>query len=236
MSEQTIRVEFNNQAVILGLSQEEFDQIDAESEEFLQNLVQSRPVLCNALERGCETSLAWANKAFSAVWAASCQGHRSYAESLYLGCELNGRHWVDSEIPFPYPCPVCFDLSSCAHEVYRGNSDCLAEELPCGEQLQTLHERMEEWDLSAKKLTKINKIPEIAAIIKNAEDVKPWFLELECARWLRSFSVACDEDRWEDTLFVGYHPDPENFRAELKSCEAKITEILRSNGIDLDDT
>jgi len=234
MSEQPVRVELKNQAVILVLSQEEFDQIGAESVEFLENLVQTRPALSNGSEIGCEAGLAWANKAFSAMWAASYQGHKSYAESLYLGCELNGRHWVDSEIPFPYPCPVCFDLSACAHEVYRVNSDCLVEELPCGEQLQTLHERMEEWDLSAKKLTKINKIPEIAAIIKNAEDAKPWFLGLNCARGLRSFSVACDEDRWGDTLFVGYHPDPENFRAELKSCEENITEILRSNGIDLD--
>jgi hypothetical protein len=129
---------------------------------------------------------------------------------------------------------VCFELNDCGHEVYRANSDCLAEELPCGEQLQNLHERIEECDLSAKKQAKIKKIPEIAAIMENSEDSKPWFLGLECARELRSFSVACDEDRWGDTLFLGYHPDAAKFFTDITSLEEKLTEILQANGFDLE--
>jgi hypothetical protein len=234
MSETNIEVEYENETIVLGISQEEFDQIGAESEEFLQNLVQSRPTKSDGSEQDGEASLAWANKAFAAMWAAAYHCQKSYAESIYLGCELNGRHWIDSEIPFPYPCPVCFELNSNAHEVYRVNSDCLAEELPCREQLQNLHERIEELDLSAKKLAKIHKIPEITAIIENSEDGKPWFMGLDCARELRSFSVACDEDRWGDTLFLGYHPDPVNFLSKLKSFKQKITGILKSNGIEIE--
>jgi hypothetical protein len=89
--------------------------------------------------------------------------------------------------------------------------------------------------LSAKKLAKIKKIPEIAAIMENSEDGKPWFMGLECARELRSFSVASDEDRWGDTLHLGYHPDPKKFLADLEALEQRILEKIRACGIDLDD-
>ncbi|MEN9991910.1 MAG: hypothetical protein RLZZ224_1612 [Verrucomicrobiota bacterium] len=232
---ETIEIEFADNSMVLSLSQEDFDKIGAESEEFLQNLIQSKPSENLGSEHGREAVLAWANKAFAAMWAAAYHGHKSFAESIDLRCELNGRHWIDSEIPFPYPCPVCFELNDCGHEVYRANSDCLAEELPGGEQLQNIDERIEECDLSAKKQAKIKKIPEIAAIMENAEDSKPWFLGLECARELRSFSVACDVDRWGDTLFLGYHPDPKKFLADLEALEQSIIEKISAFGIDLDD-
>jgi hypothetical protein len=227
-------IEYGNETILLSLSQEEFDQIGEESEEFLQNLIQSKPSENKGSEHDREAVLAWANKAFAAMWAAAYRGHKSYAESIYLRCELNGRHWIHSEIPFPYPCPVCFELNDCGHEVYGVNSDCLAEELPGGEQLQNLDERIEECDLSAKKLAKIKKIPEIAAIMENAEDSKPWFLGLECAREVRSFSVVCDIDRWGDTLHIGYHPVPNKFHSDLEAIEQSILAKISVYGADLD--
>ena len=117
MSEPNIVIEYENETIRLGLSQEEFDQIGAESEEFLQDLIRSRPLEGNGSKHDSEAILAWANKAFVAMWAAAYHGHKSYAESIYLGCELNGRNWIDLEIPFPYPCPACFELNDCGHEV-----------------------------------------------------------------------------------------------------------------------
>ena len=213
----------------LGMSQEEFDQIGAESEEFLQKLFQEKPSVTED-----EANDAWHDKAFAAMWAAAFHGLKGYALRIYDSCGLNGRRWVDSQIPFPYPCPVCFELKECGHEVYRANGDCLAEELPCGEQMQILDQRIEECDMSAKKLAKIIKIQEIAVVMANSQSCKPWFMGLECARELRSFSVACDVDEWGDTLYLGFHPDPKKFLADLEALEQSILEKIGACGIDLD--
>lgn len=86
MNNDTIEIEFDFNAIELSLSREEFDQIGAESEEYLQKLLETIPADPSAVglidPSSDETAPGWAYDAYGAMWAAAYQGRKAYAERI----------------------------------------------------------------------------------------------------------------------------------------------------------
>lgn len=125
--------------------------------------------------------------------------------------------------------------AGCGHSAYQAMSDCMSDQLPCSEYFQDFDGWIEDLELGADDIKKMKDIPEIGLILKNSGAHKPWFLGFDCARDLRSFSVYCDVDRFGDTEYFGFHPDPKKFLADLEALEQSIIEKISACGIDLDD-
>jgi hypothetical protein len=243
MSEE-IEIEYDDISVDLGITREAFDLIGAESEEYLQKLLETIPADPSAVglidPSSYETAPGWAYDAYGAMWAAAYQGRKAYAERIYTGCHLNGAHWSFSDIQAdcPHPCPVCFEMSMihwnarCGHHTYEATNDA-SDELPFTSILQRLDDVSE--DLENEDLQKIIKIPEVDVILKNLAIHKPWFLGFDFAKDLRTFTVQIDNDRFGGIEYFGFHTDPKKFLADLEALEQSIIEKISACGIDLDD-
>lgn len=240
----TLEIEFEDSCMVLGLSQEEFDLIGAESGEYLQKLLETIPADPSAVglidPTSYDTAPGWAYAAYGAMWAAAYQERKAYAERIYRGCHLNGAHWSFSDIQAecPHPCLICFEMADgnwnagCGHHAYEATND-TSDELPFTSILQRLDDVSE--DLENEDLQKIIMIPEVDAILKNLAVHKPWFLGFDFAKDLRTFTVLIDNDRFGGIEYFGFHPDPKKFLADLEALEQSILEKISACGIDLDD-
>jgi hypothetical protein len=240
----TIEIEFEESTMVLSLSQEDFDQIGAESEEYLQKLLGTTPEDPSAVglidPSSDDTAPSWAYTAYEAMWAAAYQERKDYAERIYTGCHLNGAHWsfTDIQAECPHPCPVCFEMTDmnwnagCGHHVFQAMDEIL-DELPCSTILQRLDEISD--NLEEEDLEKVRSIPDVNYILKNLANYKPWFLGFDCARELRTFSVLSDGDRFGGIEYFGFHQDPKKFLSDLESLEQGTLGKISACGTDLED-
>jgi hypothetical protein len=223
MNEQTIEIQVGDSRVALKMSQDDYARIGSESEQFLAKLLQSVPPdepLSKIAAKTMDSN--WASSAYQAMWAAAYQRRKAYAERIFVGCHLNGVQLVESDVGGLFPCPVCFEVPnpdsdlSCGHLVYGPTMSDVLTELPCADILQSLDDILDELDMDAGRLKKLKEVQDIALVLMNVEQARPWFLGFNSLRELRTFSFLCDIDRWGDTYLLGFHPEPEQFRNELE--------------------
>ena len=236
----SIEIEEDDWSRELSLSEEEFELVKQASPEYLEKLVKAVPEDTSELAEDYEAP-GWALAAYEAFWAAAYVGQIGYAKAIYERCKLNDRRWTFSDLCFeaPQPCPICGTLGyefrqfTCGHQAYGFIFDEWEDSFPY-RVLQSLDDAQDIYELDDEKWDEIKKLPEVALILDNIEKEKLWFQGFPCAAELKCLGARCDEDRFGDVEYLGFHAKPEEFIEQVGKLEEEILKKLGEMGLEIE--